>query len=214
VASIILADLLEARKRVENKKPKYFVWPVEEDIPEEFHSVDTEGPFQTCCVCEKRLVESNEPYLIEKSYKRVNEEVEHVVYEYAICMECAQDMNGKISKESLSNLQAYFKSSLSPMSVVQRMEEREVNDKFWYSKCMVKGTNRTDTAEYNLCGMFQGDKMLVGEFPYIISLEAMEELTELLSDETKDEFDDFKKNLLGGPPELEELLKGRPVLVI
>jgi hypothetical protein len=62
--------------------------------------------------------------------------------------------------------------------------------------------------------MFQGDKMLVGEFPYIISLEAMEELTELLSDETKDEFDDFKKNLLGGPPELEELLKGRPVLVI
>jgi hypothetical protein len=189
-------------------------WPIPKDIPAKFYSEDNHSFFQNCTVCDKNLLESNTTYLIEKAYKRVNQELEHVVFEYAICMDCAQEMNSKISKESLNNMKEYYSQYFNSLSTVERMKLFKQDDDFWQRRCLVKNTPMGELTEYNICGLFQGKTMLVGEFPYIISIEAMDELVSILSEETKDEFDDFKRTYLDGPPELQELLKGRPVLVI
>lgn len=194
---------------------KRFHWPNEVDIPPEFHSIDDLGEFTRCIMCDKKVKESEigEPYLIERSFQKVNDTFENVLFEYAMCLTCAQQMNEVISKDSKAKMEEYFSKYISPANTAKRMEEGERDEMAWFSKCVVKGTARTDIQEYNICGLFRGDKMLVSELPYLLSMEAMEELTGLLSAKTKDEMDDFRKNNLKGPPEFEELLKGRPVLV-
>lgn len=190
------------------------LYPEERPIPEQFHSIDTDGLFQNCCMCDKRVVESGEPYLIERSFKRQNNEIENVLFEYAICLSCAQQMNNSMSKESLASLQGYFKFYFHGPGLNKRRLEIEQDENAWYNRCMVKGTPRGELFEYNLCGLFIGDKMLLGQFPYIIGMDAMDEVVSILSAETKDELDNFKDTFLGGPPEFEEMLKGRPVMMI
>lgn len=175
--------------------------------------MELEAPFENCCQCEKGLVESGELYLIERCFKRVNASYEHVIFEYAICLECAESMNQSLSKESLMTMQLYFYDYFRGEKRWQRLKLLAEDERYWNKGCLIKGTPREELSEYNLCGLFIGDKMVLGEFPYIIGDEAMEEIVELLSAETKDELDDFRKNVLGTPPEFEELLKGRPLLV-
>ncbi|MBD78663.1 MAG: hypothetical protein CL840_07075 [Crocinitomicaceae bacterium] len=204
---------MASQKTKLDDKIKFFHWPQEVEIPKEFHSIDEMGEFTTCCMCEKKVKESGEPYLIERSFKRVNESYENVLFEYAICFDCARKMNEAMSKESMAKLETYFSQYLTGERQRMKLEESQNDSMAWFNHCMVKGTAREDIFEYNICGLFRGDKMLLGEFPYLLSLEAMEEITELLSAETKDELDDFRRNHLGGPPEFEELLKGRPVFI-
>jgi hypothetical protein len=50
--------------------------------------------------------------------------------------------------------------------------------------------------------------------PMLISSEAAEELSELLSQSTKDELDDFVSRNFGIPPELRDLpITTRPILI-
>ncbi|UTW60923.1 hypothetical protein KFE98_12915 [bacterium SCSIO 12741] len=187
--------------------------PQEVDIPADFHSYSEEGPFHQCQVCEKELLHSNEDYFIEKAMKRVNSTTEYVVYEYALCTSCAETLQEKMSEESRLAIKRYMWMQANPMMLQQRME----GNGDWKEKagsCLIKGTPKEEVGEYTLCGYFRGNKLLVREFPYMISFEAMDEISELLSEETKDEMDDFKNTYLGGPPELEELFKGKPLLVL
>ena len=65
-----------------------------------------------------------------------------------------------------------------------------------------------------MIGQFIGNEMIVGQFPVVMSPSIGEELQELLSQQTKDEFDDFMSTINNVPPELKELFKSkRPVLV-
>jgi hypothetical protein len=48
-----------------------------------------------------------------------------------------------------------------------------------------------------------GLKMLKSHYPFAISLTAMDELAELLSDKTRDLLDDFVERNFTGPPEFE-----------
>ena len=195
----------------QENKPVY--WPQEREIPKEFYSLDLEAPFKTCCQCDKDLVASKEFYLIERCFKRVNPSYENVIFEYAICRECTEEMNQSLSKESMMAMQLYFLEYFRGEKWVERLNRLETDERAWYKQCMIKGTPREELSEYNLCGLFMEDKMLLGEFPYIIGEEAMEEMVNLLSAETKDELDDFRDNVIGTPPEFGELLKGRPIFV-
>ena len=56
--------------------------------------------------------------------------------------------------------------------------------------------------------------MMVADFPYAIGPKAMDELTDLLSNKTLGEMDDFLGTYFTGPPEVNELFKPRrPVLL-
>ena len=93
-----------------DEEEKEFTWPKEVDIPEIFHSIDEVGEFTRCVMCDKKVKESEngEPYLIERSFKKVNDSFENVLFEYAMCLSCAQSMNEKLSDESRKSMEKYF----------------------------------------------------------------------------------------------------------
>lgn len=178
-----------------------------------FNSELTELPFTNCCVCEVNFSESGVKYVVEKSFKRVSENVQYSIYEYAICWNCAQTFQEKISPESNQTIQNYFLNELSnrpPRFFDENQDPIEV----CLSECMVKGTNTSELTEYTICGVFRGGQFSLEAMPYVLSSDVLEEIAEQLSASTKDEMDDFRETYLGGPPELEELFKGRPVVFL
>ncbi len=180
---------------------------------DKFNNELTELPFENCCVCDVNFQESGTQYLVEKSIKRVSESVSYSIYEYAICWNCAQAFQQKISVESNAAIELYFFNQL------QNKEPKEFDELIdpieeALSACLVKGTSVEEMNEYVMCAVFRNGNFSFGAMPYVLSMEVLEELSEQLSAETKDEMDDFRKTYLGGPPELEELLKGKPVVFL
>lgn len=182
------------------------------DIPHEFHQ-DAEGKeFAECTFCEQKL-SSEQPYMIEKSFKRnLDSGFKVTVFEYAICMSCSLKKMEAMSEESVQNIQAYMSEN-----VLNELEDRLNNGDDYTSKlrfCPATGNEISSLSEYSLVGQCMGNKMIVGTFPIAIDASIGEEMQNLLSESTKKEFDDFMDTITGIPPELRSLFKSkRPVLV-
>jgi hypothetical protein len=181
------------------------------DITPNFYQDSNQKPFCECTFCVKNLHESNEPYLIEKSFKRNRESKQLLtVIEYAICLECTIKKTQAISEESRQNIEKYMRENV--LNSEGNLPRRNFVEKLEF--CAATGKNVEDLDEFNLVGQFIGDKMLLSEFPVIMSNEISEEIQGLLSEKTKEEFDKFMDTITGVPPELKELFKTkRPVLI-
>ncbi len=181
-----------------------------EEIPEEFYSDSEKEPFCNCTFCNTNLLDGGTSYMVEKSIKVGSNGAKNTVFEYAICMSCNLKKMQAMSEESIQNIKAYMAENF----VLETLEANSSSDREYFSKCIVTGTSIDDLDEYNIVGQFVGDKMIAGQFPILISPVIGEEIQELLSQKTKDEFDDFMNTITDVPPELKELFKvKRPVLV-
>lgn len=189
--------------------------PNEIQIPSEYHSMETEMPFQNCIECETYLLDGKSDYFIEKAIKKYEGfTARDVIFEYAICIHCAERMKQSLSKESMATLENYFAQNIDMIERFNLINSESTNHKEWTATCMITGKPSTDFSEYQIFAHCRGDKMILGQMPYLVSGEALEEVSELLSDETKDELDDFGKRHFGPPPELEEELPFKRVLII
>lgn len=184
----------------------------EVEIPADFYNTLTNHYFTQCTICNTHFDEDS-MYLIEKACKRVNSGFVHTIFEYSICMDCAVGFNEKMSKKSLEAMQHFMLLNSNITKQREKLAEEEADYSNWLSHCIVNCSSIESLTEYNICGMFRGDKMMLGDFPYMMSLEAMEQMVEILSKETKEELDNFKRTHIDGPPEFEELFKRRPILV-
>ncbi len=181
-------------------------------IPEEFYSFESNKPFASCLVCEADLLSGEVDYFIEKAVRNYHEhDVTDVVYEYAICWHCAHNMNGQMSKESMQNIQKYFSEQ---EAFVQNLKDYNSN---WQEKegglipdnCVITGEPKAELDEYMIYGHFRGNAMVISSMPYLLSGKVMDAVSDLLSNQTIDQLDDFMGEYFGGPPELEELWKPR-----
>jgi len=161
-------------------------------------------------MCQRPLLEEFSVYFIEKAIR--NGEVE---FEYAICMDCAAKMKGSMSEESIRNMENYFKNNSRIQEYQQKIfEAEELSVEDFLSACVVKGTSISELKEYQMIGVFQGDRLYHYSVPFIISSEATEEINELLSKKTKGEMDDFIDDFIGIPPDWREIIKSnKPVLI-
>jgi hypothetical protein len=184
------------------------------EIPPEFRSSVDGEPFKECLVCGCDLLSGQTEYMIEKAMKRYKDYTfESTVFEYAICMNCAGEMREQMSKESIKNMEAYFMQNSDFGERAEAVNAGEKADwKSYISHCTIKGTPAEEEQEYQLCAKCVGGKMVVAGLPFLIGEAAMDEIAELLSDQTLGEMDDFMGKY-GVPPELRELLSDRPVLV-
>ena len=179
----------------------------ESDIPDEFYNEDSKSPFVECAVCQEDL--NTKVYFVEKAYKRYPGEEHHqVIFEYAICQQCAEKKNNELSEESKSSLLDFMNEKL-----ISRMEDG-IDESLRGSQCLVSGNYLSDCDEYVTYGQFNGHKMLIGMFPYTLSGEVLDQVTDLLSEQTLGEIDDFIGENLSGPPEFRELLKGNKKWVV
>lgn len=182
-----------------------------DEIPSEFHSDLSKKPFSNCTFCSCDLAASNVVYMVEKSFKvNPNNQQKNTVLEYAICMNCNIKKMQAMSDESVANIKAYMEENF----FLETLEEHSATNTDPFSKCVVTGKPVEELDEYNIVGQFFGDKMIKGQFPILLSPSIGEEIQELLSQKTKDEFDDFMNTINDIPPELKALFKTkRPVLV-
>lgn len=183
-----------------NKKP----------IPAIFHSFEGE-PFRECMKCQKNLMSEEAEYMIERAFIPND-----IVFEYAICVDCALSMRETMSKESRQNLDNFFQKHVSEhmLSAIFRLGRPDTPIEDLLAKCLVTGKHISRTDRYQIVGYFKGGFMQSHMPPFVISEEAAEQVQELLSQETKDEFDDFIDEFLGLPPELKELFKDSDILIL
>lgn len=160
--------------------------------------LDHEGkPFENCIDCNKTF-HTDESYVVEKVvrlYPELNKEI--VIVEYAMCQHCVQQKTQELSKESLQAMQSFLKENTRYPSYT--------NQGF---QCLVTGTPITECVEYQIGGMVLGglpDKRTL----FMISGKVMEQMNELISNETRGFMDDFTNTHFGLPPEL----KNKPVMI-
>lgn len=174
------------------------------DIPRRFYSDLEQKPFENCLLCEKALLQEGTFYIIEKAYRSfASEPGEKTLFEYAICLECAEEYRNQLSVESRKNIDE-FMSQINFASRSHKLMGKEGDA--WLSECIIHQEGLGEDGEAQIYGLCNGDQFCFGEFPYMIRSEAMEEIVSLLSAETLDELNRFKDKLNSGPPELQDIL--------
>lgn len=184
-------------------------------IPQLFHSHDSKSLFTHCLCCDVSIIETRNEYVIEKAYTCYSDyNVTDTVFEYAMCLDCLLQLQQQMSKTSMQRVEAYFEQSVDLKARMNepQLKEEDVYDRL--SSCLVKGTPISDLNEYQVIGLFREDRMLLGPFPYLLGGKAIDEISELLSNETLDEIDGFMDTHFGLPPELRKLFLDKPTLFI
>lgn len=193
--------------------------PVQVEIPELFYSEITKEPFNSCLMCNDALIPKQQGYIVEKVIRRYDNYKAHdVLFEYAMCQKCRMSDKFNFSADSMwaiSNYLIQHSDIASRLNLSEEVAEgRPFKMEEWAGFCAIKGTEVTALKEYQVMGEFLGDKMIVKTMPMVIGNEALEEMGELLSAQTRDELNRFKDNLSGIPDELRDLFKDSPVFVI
>ncbi len=183
----------------------------EHSIPKEFYSFETNSPFERCIECGKYLLEEGTEYIIEKAIKNYEGfSARDTVFDYAICMDCADIMRKEISKESWESMMKYFQDNVDFMS---RLEIQDQSPEEYLKSCMVKKIGIDDCREYQIYAHCNGSKLNMDNPPYMISGEVMEELIDILSDKTIDEMNGFMNKHFSPDPSLMEPTPPRLILM-
>ena len=184
-------------------------------IPNIFRSSATNSYFKQCISCNRDLFSDNCFYFIEKAIKRNKKyKTEDVIFEYAMCLECFENFYEKLSEESRNRIDNYYTEHVDlDKRRHTNFSKKEFNYKDWISSCLVKGTSIDKLEQFQIAGFFLMGKMIVYDFPLLISESAIDDIVELLSNKTIDELDDFTGKYLGPPPEFREFFTVPKVLV-
>ena len=185
-------------------------------IPPVFRNEESGELISNCVTCDKYLLNPGTYYLIEKAirtYPVIGEQFS--IFEYAICFSCAQTMQQKMSQDSLKKIQQFhLENNLLDhrRTKLQSNDNLSIND--WVGSCIFSGDKVNAIQEYQIFAQCNGTSMLLGDLPYMVSGAIIEQMSEILSQETKDEMDDFIDENFGLPPEWKKALKERDVVLI
>lgn len=191
-------------------------WPPEPKfvpIPQDFHSLESDGLFEKCLKCEVELLNSGSPYLIERVFVQ-----QEPIVEYAMCEACVLESQAELSAESRQAVTDYMLSNIDVGQRLERLsewaEDGGENASELMDRCLVSGTPASESREKQIAAWCLGDRMRVDHvFPLMISGVAIEELNGVLSEKTKGWIDDFVGDNFGMPPEFCDNPDFRPVLI-
>ena len=184
------------------------------DIPKIFHSSETNAPMQHCHVCNKYLLEDAE-YSIEKAF--VNYPAlgtRDLIWEFAMCNDCMETTMQEVSQESQAKMNDYFAQNSDLHSHRQLLMEANFNPDDWLENCIVKGKKTRECTQFQIAGQCIGDKMVFEHAPFMICGEAMDEVTELLSNKTLGFMNDFRDKHFPPPEDLSPLLRNKDFVFI
>jgi hypothetical protein len=186
------------------------------EIPKIFYSDTDDSPFKTCVMCGKDLLTGDEEYMIEKVLKTYpDHDFVSTIFEFAICTKCHSKMQQSMSEESMRNIQSFYNDFIRKKgtdSIVVDLSTFNINN--WLSKCFFTGKPVNEMEEYQVVGVFKGDKLLLNKIPMVMGFETMEQMSELLSKQTRDEMNGFREKYLGPPPEISEIFHGKKLIML
>lgn len=185
------------------------------DIPTVFLPHQSDSPFASCVNCDRNLLDDNTDYVIEKAVRQYREYgTKDVIFEYAMCMHCAELMRRELSRESLERVQDFMQKSNLAASRQQLIDRNNWNIQDWISHCAVSGESVEQQDEYQLFAHCRGGQLVFSAMPYMISSTVAEAMSELLSAKTRDELNRFVDDNFGLPPELKQPITDRPILLM
>jgi uncharacterized protein with PIN domain len=158
-----------------------------------------------CRVCNAYLLNENSQYYLEKVVRRVPElETEQVLFEFAVCAHCLGELRKSLSKESKAAMEHFFASKIKETFALR--PETNVYTAFDEKRCLITGRSAEEFETYQMAAFCQGTKLHPQQPPMLIGDSVIEESSELLSAETRNELNDFLNNNFGWPPEFAKLL--------
>ena len=180
------------------------------DIPPLLYSVEKDMPFQRCLHCDKDLFGGSDLYLIEKVVRGTE-----TIIELAICLDCRQGKSEQgMSEDSMTALKGYFTgvNIIANQMESIRGEPMDTIDP-WLARCAISKRPRDELREYQIVAACEGDQVQLGWFPMLLSGHVIEEISELLSDETRGWMDDYVGDNFGMPSEFCEPPSYSPMLM-
>lgn len=179
-------------------------------IISEFFNSETNRPFESCLMCAKQLLTTEEDYFIERIFRRlVTLNITEPIFEYAVCMTCAKQFKEKLSAASQQSVELYYRSKFESLTIDLSTAPAER-----LTHCLFTAKPIIDCSEFSYHAHCSGSNMMISIFPYAVSDSAMDEISALLSQETLDELDDFKGKYFGGPPELAEFINPKRLVLL
>ncbi len=180
-------------------------------VPTPFYSSETERPFERCLLCDRRVLDTGEIYLVEKAIRQLpNLGARDTILEYAMCLSCYEALSETYSEASRRNVEAFFSQHMDMLERLQWLDAPGPLDLGrWLDRCAITGDPVQGLTEYQLMGACIGEELLVMHLPCLISSTAMEAVEVCLSQKTRDEIGGFIDDHFGIPPELKSLFRDR-----
>ena len=147
-------------------------------IPPEFHQECGDGPFVDCQICSKPLFD-------RPSFAIIREvQGARCIFEIAFCTPCAAELAAQLSEESAERMQEW-------RSRRARIDHLQLS-------CSHCGTPKEELSRFSSQIVCRGDQFIVD--PEVVCGACENESQELLSAETREEFERwFRENIPGVP---------------
>lgn len=167
-------------------------------IPSKLYSEDTGMAHAQCKICQKDFGE-HEIYGVQKVYKNYPNQEAQVLFDFALCQTCMEEARAELSVESRLRIDQFI------MGKLQVLEAKgvDISESFQEETCSLSGKLLSESKEYQVVAVCRGDELL--ESPMVMSDDILEQIQELLSEESKDELNRFNENNFGWPPELKKI---------
>jgi hypothetical protein len=181
---------------------------LKDGVPPIFCNYDTGLPFTKCSLCENELTPASK-YLVEKVFKQNRKlNISEIVYEYAVCWDCASELGTDISKDSREAISAVFQEYQDPMRL--RLEHLHSSELYiidsWTERCTFTGKETRMCEEFAVSGIIEEGSLLYEHSPVVVSDDFMLLVQSVLSKETKETFDGLRDKILDGSPSVEDLI--------
>lgn len=174
-------------------------------IPPSFHSFESGDLFTHCLECKRHLLEEDCEYVIEKAVRNYTGfPAKDVIFDCAICMDCVMEIQAGLSEESTQAIQKFMKEKVDVAFRVELANEGISNVEVFTNQCMISKRRMSDCAEYQIFAVCKGNKIDLKMPPYMLSGEVLEEISELLSEKTRDDLNGFFNKHFSPDPSLLE----------
>ena len=176
------------------------------EIPQALHNEEGDGELHSHCrVCDCYLLEDETEYYLEKVVRRVPElQTQQTLFEFAVCANCLQELRKALSKESKRAMEQFFQQKMQ--AVFFNQPHTNLYEAFENGRCLFTGKKTDEFETFQMAAYCKGRHLHSQQPPIIISDETIEESTELLSAQTRDELNNFVNSNFGWPPEFAKLL--------
>ena len=154
---------------------------------------------------------NGQPYLIEKAFKNHLEyQVRDTVFDYALCMKCAEKVRDEMSKESMAAVSKFFAERMDFNKQLWRLGRPAEEN---ITTCMLSGKALNECSEYQIYAFCVYDRISSEMPPYMICGEIMDEIIPLLSHKTTDSLNGFFNKHFAPDPSLMEPMGPKFVFV-
>lgn len=174
------------------------------EIPKNFHSLETDQEFKTCCDCGTELINSAQMYMIQKSFAK-NE----CVMEFALCNNCKEKLDEQISSQSKEAIYDFLFDNSSLLTTTEN--NTSPSPILQIETCCICAKDRQNCEGYTYSGLFIGTHLIPGPLPMMICDECQGDMHENMSDHTRDVKDKFYKEHFPGPPTEVDLPTTNPI---